>query len=154
MESGYASSYHHASKDAAPGSVPSDNSDDHTVNDICHIEGNTGHTESRVEAEQKGVGSSGSHECLTDTASLSIRMQNEDASEESGDVELGGFFLEDDTASHALTPEVLELQKREKMIELCSEKNLDKLEGIWKKVISTLHEANHCANAASGNLRM
>ena len=57
------------------------------------------------------------------------------AEEESDDVELGGFFSEDVTSNDVLPPEVLKLQKQEKMRKLYNEKNLEKLDGIWKKVI-------------------
>ncbi|KAL4654864.1 hypothetical protein ACB092_01G411400 [Castanea dentata] len=53
--------------------------------------------------------------------------------EESDDVELGGFFSEDATSNDVLPPEVLKLQKQEKMRKLYNEKNLEKLDGIWKK---------------------
>lgn len=48
------------------------------------------------------------------------------------------MFSEDVPPSEASPHELLELQKKEKMRELRSEKNLEKLEGIWKKV--TLHQ--------------
>ncbi|KAF5733174.1 ATP-dependent RNA helicase putative isoform 1 [Tripterygium wilfordii] len=54
-------------------------------------------------------------------------------SEESADVELGDFFSEDASLNEASTSQVMKLQKKEKMKELCSEKNLEKLNGIWKK---------------------
>ncbi|KAL7119617.1 hypothetical protein ACP275_02G073900 [Erythranthe tilingii] len=133
LESGYVSSSHRASTDAASDAVPTDNSDGDNVN-VCEIEGDTGHAEVLVEVDQERVDSSRSHECPTDSTSVSISAQHEDASErESGDVELGDFFLEEDTSGSVLPTEVLELQKREKMKELCSEKNLEKMEGIWKK---------------------
>lgn len=50
------------------------------------------------------------------------------------DVELGSFLFEEDSSAD-VSATVLELQKKEKMRELCSQKNLEKLEGIWKKVI-------------------
>ncbi|MBA0823944.1 hypothetical protein Goarm_020637, partial [Gossypium armourianum] len=49
------------------------------------------------------------------------------------DLEIGEFFLEDSSINDALASEVLKLQKQEKMKELYSEKNLEKLDGIWKK---------------------
>ncbi|XP_019058918.1 PREDICTED: DExH-box ATP-dependent RNA helicase DExH7, chloroplastic isoform X2 [Tarenaya hassleriana] len=49
------------------------------------------------------------------------------------DVELGDMFSEDVPPAEASPHEILELQKKEMMRELCSEKNLVKLEGIWKK---------------------
>lgn len=146
LESGYVSSSHRASKDTGSVFVPSDNSGCDTVNK-CDMEGDTVPTEFRVEVDQKGVGSSDSHEYSTNAASLSIPMHNGDALErESDDVELGDFFLEDCTSDQVLPPEVLELQKKEKMKELRSEKNLEKMEGIWKKVISSIHEAEHGIN--------
>ncbi|PPR98710.1 hypothetical protein GOBAR_AA21966 [Gossypium barbadense] len=51
----------------------------------------------------------------------------------SEDLEIGDFFLEDSSINDALASEVLKLQKQEKMKELYSEKNLEKLDGIWKK---------------------
>ncbi|KAJ9158973.1 hypothetical protein P3X46_024509 [Hevea brasiliensis] len=53
--------------------------------------------------------------------------------DEAGDMELGDFFFEDAASNESLPPEVLELQKKEKMRELSSGKNLEKLDGIWKK---------------------
>ncbi|XVF68240.1 hypothetical protein PTKIN_Ptkin10aG0189200 [Pterospermum kingtungense] len=50
------------------------------------------------------------------------------------DVEIGDFFLEDSSINDPLLPEVLKCQEKEKkMKELYSEKNLEKLDGIWKK---------------------
>lgn len=57
---------------------------------------------------------------------------------DSEDVELGNTFFEEIPPSEASPHELLELQKEEKMRELRSEKNLVKLDGIWKKV--TLHQ--------------
>lgn len=52
---------------------------------------------------------------------------------EAEDVELGDFLFEE-VSSADVSSTILELQKKEKMRELCSQKNLEKLEGIWKKV--------------------
>lgn len=57
------------------------------------------------------------------------------AEEESTDVEIGNFFLEDGPSADVPPPEILELQKKERMREMSSEKNLEKLDGIWKKVV-------------------
>ncbi|PIN25354.1 DEAH-box RNA helicase [Handroanthus impetiginosus] len=128
LESEYVSSSHRASKDGHSDPVPPENFDGDAVNVYDTVP-----TEFRVEVDQKGVGRSGSHESLTDTA-VSIQTQTRDASEmESGDVELGDFFGEDDKSDQVLPPEVFELQKKEKLKELCSGKNLEKMEGIWKK---------------------
>ncbi|KAM5573325.1 DExH-box ATP-dependent RNA helicase DExH7, chloroplastic-like [Rosa sericea] len=55
------------------------------------------------------------------------------AEEETTDMEIGNFFLEDAPSNEFLTPTILELQKKEKLREMLSEKNLEKLDGIWKK---------------------
>ncbi|CAL1385571.1 unnamed protein product [Linum trigynum] len=52
---------------------------------------------------------------------------------DSEEVELGGFFLEDSAPNELIAAEVLEFQKKERIKELWSGKNLEKLEGIWKK---------------------
>lgn len=56
-------------------------------------------------------------------------------SEELEDVEIGNFFLEDVETNSDVARELLKLEKKEKMRELSSGKNLEKLDGIWKKVI-------------------
>ncbi|KAL6515211.1 hypothetical protein OROHE_018843 [Orobanche hederae] len=134
LESGYVSSSCRASNDVASNPVPSDNSDGDMVN-VCSIEGDTSSTEFVVEVDGNKVCSSGSHDSSTDTASLSIPVQNGDALEmESVDVELGDFFVEDDvTSNQNLPPEILELQKKDKIKELHSGKNIEKMEGVWKK---------------------
>jgi ATP-dependent RNA helicase DHX29 len=63
--------------------------------------------------------------------------------EESEDVELGGFFSEDTVSNDVLPPEVLKLQKQERMRKLYNEKNLEKLDGIWKKVIYLMASENN-----------
>ncbi|KAL2254311.1 UNVERIFIED_CONTAM: DExH-box ATP-dependent RNA helicase DExH7, chloroplastic, partial [Sesamum indicum] len=133
LESGYVSSSSHASKDAPSDPVPSYNSDGHPVN-LSDMEGETAPTGFSVEVDQKLVDSSDSHEYSTDNGFTSFPSQNGDALEkESGDVELGEFFLEDSVPDQVLPPEILDLQKKEKMKELSSGKNLEKMEGIWKK---------------------
>ncbi|KAL8528983.1 hypothetical protein ACS0TY_006448 [Phlomoides rotata] len=130
LESGYVSSFNSASKDMGSDSVPPGDLVGDTVSKYDR-KGDTTPTKSRIEVDQKGVGNSGSHEHGTDSAS---GLQNKDALErESDDVELGDFFMEDSTSDQVLPPTVLEAQKKEKIKELRSEKNLEKLEGIWKK---------------------
>ena len=55
--------------------------------------------------------------------------------EESEDVEIGNFFSEDSPLNEGLSPEIHKLQKKEKLREMLSENNLEKLSGIWKKVV-------------------
>lgn len=63
------------------------------------------------------------------TAPVQEKFSSEAVSE---DVELGDFFIED-ASTDVLPPEVQEIQKKERMKDLRSEKNIEKLEGIWKK---------------------
>ncbi|KAI3497504.1 hypothetical protein L1887_40163 [Cichorium endivia] len=70
------------------------------------------------------------------TKGISVNVPNNDAAvsdNESGDIELGDMFLEDSSSAQVLDPGIVEMQKKEKLKELTSEKNLEKLEGIWKK---------------------
>ncbi|XP_071736859.1 DExH-box ATP-dependent RNA helicase DExH7, chloroplastic [Rutidosis leptorrhynchoides] len=69
-----------------------------------------------------------------ESISLSVLGKDETVTDEdSGDIELGDMFLEDSSSGLDLHSEIVEMQKKEKMKELTSEKNLEKLEGIWKK---------------------
>ncbi|KAK6945466.1 Helicase-associated domain, partial [Dillenia turbinata] len=73
-------------------------------------------------------------EILGSIVSNGVSIPERTASEEdSGSVELGNFFSEDASSVEVLPDEVLKLQKKEKMQELSSGKNLEKLDGIWKK---------------------
>ncbi|CAJ1940427.1 unnamed protein product [Sphenostylis stenocarpa] len=71
-------------------------------------------------------------EYLVKSGSPVVGVEKDSAQGEVGDIELGGFFLEDDSSSEILAPDILKVQKQEKIKRL-AEKNLDKLEGIWKK---------------------
>ena len=77
-------------------------------------------------------------EHLVKSGSPVVLAEKNSAQGEVGDVELGGLFLEDDSSSEMLPPDIVKVHKQEKIRRL-SEKNLDKLEGIWKKVIFVLH---------------
>lgn len=136
MESGYANSLRGVAEVGEPTSVPLADSGDNTVNIRDIVEDCT---DFRVELDQKGVGSSDSHEYSTGAAPVSICSQSGDAPDrESDGAELGDFFLEDSPSDQVIPPEVLEMQKKETMRKLSSEENLAKLEGIWKKVISSM----------------
>ncbi|XP_058752739.1 DExH-box ATP-dependent RNA helicase DExH7, chloroplastic isoform X2 [Vicia villosa] len=58
-------------------------------------------------------------------------VEKDSAQEVAEDIELGGFFLEN-VSSNEIHSDILKAQKLEKIKRL-SEKNLDKLDGIWKK---------------------
>lgn len=64
--------------------------------------------------------------------------------EELGDVEIGNFFLEDVETNSDVAQELLRLKKKERMRELSSGKNLEKLDGIWKKVIYMMPRVSCC----------
>ena len=64
-----------------------------------------------------------------------ISSQGKNDCEELEDVEIGNFFVEDVETNSDVAQELLELKKKEKLRELSSGKNLEKLDGIWKKVI-------------------
>ncbi|KAA8545478.1 hypothetical protein F0562_020262 [Nyssa sinensis] len=103
---------------------------------LCSEEGILVSVVDAVESKVDGsvVESSSSKEFSTEHDPSSIPVQNIiDSKEESEDVELGDFFLEDASSGEVLPPEVVKLQKKEKMKELSSGRNLEKLEGIWKK---------------------
>nr|XP_027190710.1 DExH-box ATP-dependent RNA helicase DExH7, chloroplastic isoform X2 [Cicer arietinum] len=68
---------------------------------------------------------------LTKSCLPEVHVEKDSAQGEAGDIELGGFFLED-VPSNEIHPDILKAQKLEKIKRL-SEKNLDKLDGIWKK---------------------
>ncbi|XWS55304.1 hypothetical protein CRYUN_Cryun10bG0163800 [Craigia yunnanensis] len=86
------------------------------------------------EASGTGNDTESSKEFSTKSIPSLLPAQEKGVSENmSEDVEIGDFFLEDSSINDALLPEVLKLQKKEKMKELYSEKNLEKLDGIWKK---------------------
>ncbi|GAU44651.1 hypothetical protein TSUD_204320 [Trifolium subterraneum] len=70
-------------------------------------------------------------ENLAKSCLLAVHVEKDSAQEVAGDIELGGFFLED-MPSNDIHPDILKAQKLEKIKRL-SEKNLDKLDGIWKK---------------------
>lgn len=140
LESGFESSYQLTCVDAFFDSAPSDNYKYAAVAE-CDMKADSPSTMFVAEVDHKGVANSGSQEYPTNNISLvmGIPTQDEAASErESGEVELGNFFLEDDASEEVLLTEVSKLQKKEKLKELCSGKNLEKMEGIWKKVICHL----------------
>ncbi|CAA0838996.1 RNA helicase family protein [Striga hermonthica] len=133
LETGYISSSRHTSNDVASHDASSENPDSDTVN-ACIIEHDKACNEFSIEVEEKGVSSSAAHDHSSDSVVLNIQTQNGDVLErESGDVELGDLFGEDGDTSNQVPPEILELQKKEKMKELCSGKNIEKMEGIWKE---------------------
>lgn len=70
---------------------------------------------------------------LVDCAESAVNEKESQSEEAVGDVELGGFFIEDAPSTEALPPEVLQLQHKQKLKELTNAKNLEKLEGFWKK---------------------
>ncbi|XP_057466071.1 DExH-box ATP-dependent RNA helicase DExH7, chloroplastic-like isoform X1 [Actinidia eriantha] len=130
LESGQESSSFCASEDVSYSSMPSQQTEPAALwNEKCDPASVLHAVESKVNVEVEGGCTS------TDVSSeqnfVSVPVQA--LEEGSGDVELGNFFLEDASSSDILPPEVVNLQKKEKVRELSSEKSLEKLEGIWKK---------------------
>lgn len=137
MESGFR--YEHASgfasEDMSYNSMPEKHPEAIT---LCEVEGGSvmHPSESTFDGSIKECFSS--TELSMNSVSSSVPLEERIAAQEdSGDVELSNFF-EDAPSSEVLPHEVLKLQNKEKMKELSSGKNLEKLEGIWKKVISAM----------------
>lgn len=117
------STYNHASDetcDSMPYKYPHNDT-------LCKVEGGM---ESKVD---QSVTESSSKELSEDIPSSILSNDSIAQEEESGDVELGNFLFEDSSSSEVLPPEVVKLQKKERISELSFGKNLEKLEGIWKK---------------------
>ncbi|XP_027329494.1 DExH-box ATP-dependent RNA helicase DExH7, chloroplastic isoform X2 [Abrus precatorius] len=90
--------------------------------------------EEKAPCEAKGLPSDETAVDGSDVESHNLveRMEKDSAQGEDGEIELGGFFLEDVPSDEILPPDILKVQKQEKIKRL-TENNLDKLEGIWKK---------------------
>ncbi|KAL7205791.1 hypothetical protein ACSBR2_018665 [Camellia fascicularis] len=127
LASGHDSSSFSASDDAFHSFIPSKHPE--TVA-LCNEEGDMASVLPAVESKVNGKGLT-LVDLSPEQSPVSVPLQA--LEEESGDVELGSFFLEDVSPGDVLPPEVVEIQKKEKMRELASGKNLEKLEGIWKK---------------------
>ncbi|THG03149.1 hypothetical protein TEA_001716 [Camellia sinensis var. sinensis] len=127
LASGHDSSSFSASDDAFHSFIPSKHPETLA---LCNEEGDMASVLPAVESKVNGKGLT-----LLDLSpeQSPVSVPAPALEEESGDVELGSFFLEDVLPGDVLPPEVVELQKKEKMRELASGKNLEKLEGIWKK---------------------
>lgn len=82
--------------------------------------------------------------CVSKESSVKATLSDEPVQEkflteeESPDVELGNFFSEDGPLNEGLSLEAHKLQQKIKMREMLSDKNLEKLVGIWKKVLYML----------------
>lgn len=124
---------HERSVGDAISSMPDDNSKDIEVQNVdCGLASVLHPEESRI-----GGGNSGS--CSSEVfqvnpVPLSIPTQ-EKTGDDSEDVELGGFFVEDAESTKTLDAEISAFQHQEKLKELLSDKNLERLDGIWKKVM-------------------
>ncbi|KAL3515702.1 hypothetical protein ACH5RR_022604 [Cinchona calisaya] len=128
-----ASDYQHSSsaslKDESSVSILSKNADTEDAT-LCVMEGVTDFGQ----VDQNFVDGYSSLEFLVEGDLSCATIGEKNALEgESEDVELGNFFSEDASDGDLVAPEVLDLQKKERLRELYSEKNFEKLEGIWKK---------------------
>lgn len=79
--------------------------------------------------------------CFKDeVAEQSITVNDVAASQEDGeDTELGNLFIEDDSFIAALPLQVSMTQNKVRVKDKPASKDLEKLEGIWKKVLCNLH---------------
>ncbi|KAM7478823.1 hypothetical protein LguiA_027036 [Lonicera macranthoides] len=133
LESGFESLSIRTSVDTANDPMPRKNLDDIPLN---NFEVGLGPVVHEMESKLDGNVTENCSLKELSTEDISSTVPSNDATaleEESGDVELGNFFLEDASSAEVLPPEVVKLQKKEKMRELLSGKNLEKLEGFWKK---------------------
>ncbi|XP_020965227.1 DExH-box ATP-dependent RNA helicase DExH7, chloroplastic [Arachis ipaensis] len=79
------------------------------------------------------VGHRSMEENIDKSSSLVVHIEENSVEGEAEEVELGGFFSEDVSSNEILPPDVLRLQKEEKFKRLLESKNLENLDGIWKK---------------------
>lgn len=102
----------------------------------CNVEGGLAFHAHADEStiEEDGMEHSSSKEVQVNCTPSGVPVQEKTAEEDPEDVELGNFFLEDEPSNEGLPPEVCNLQRKEKMRAMSSEKNLEKLDGIWRKV--------------------
>ncbi|KAK2966090.1 hypothetical protein RJ640_025586 [Escallonia rubra] len=104
--------------------------------DSCDAEGGMGSIMRDVElqVDRDIIERCSPKEMSTEDIALSVPVQDVNPLEqESGDVELGDFFLESASSDGLLPPEAVKIQKKEKIGKLSTAKNLEKLEGIWRK---------------------
>ncbi|GAV86513.1 DEAD domain-containing protein/Helicase_C domain-containing protein/HA2 domain-containing protein/OB_NTP_bind domain-containing protein [Cephalotus follicularis] len=121
------------SKDTSTGAMPCEQSEERMTYDA---EGGSGSVVYADESfiDRNDIECCSSKELLSKPSPSSVSVQENVVSEEnSGDVDLGDLFLEDAPSNEALSVEILKLKKKEKIRELRSEKNIEKLDGIWKK---------------------
>ncbi|WJX97043.1 RNA helicase [Trifolium repens] len=120
-------STNHASEGASMGHEPLIEKDPHDVeNNSAIIFPSNGAAINSSDVEKHSANENPAKSCLP-----AVHVEKDSAQGVAGDIELGGFFLED-MPSNEMHPDILKAQKLEKIKRL-SEKNLDKLDGIWKK---------------------
>ncbi|MED6225014.1 hypothetical protein PIB30_089671 [Stylosanthes scabra] len=78
------------------------------------------------------VGHHSLEENIIKSSSPVVHVEENSVEGEAEEMELGGFF-EDASSNEILPPDVLRLQKEEKFKRLLESKNLETLDGIWKK---------------------
>ncbi|KAI4298953.1 hypothetical protein L6164_032458 [Bauhinia variegata] len=101
----------------------------------CYTEGNSATIlpSDETTIDETDVKHDSLEETSVSSSSLGVQVVEKGSAEEAGDVELGGFFLEDAPSNEILPPDILKVQKQEKIRKLSEKKNLEKLDGIWKK---------------------
>lgn len=124
----YGRAFDNASKDALSSSMQSENFGVNQSGDVGSSLDLPVHKNESI-FDVDGQDWSASKEISVDVMS----SQEKNDSEEVEDVEIGNFFLEDVETNPDAAQELLKLEKKDKMKELSSGKNLEKLDGIWKK---------------------
>lgn len=110
-----------------PEEVTSGDQEHDSLSVLCDV----GSTHDGIDTEMPGSMESRVESTLTDKLASETTGGLAEADD---DLEIGNFFSEDNPANESLSIEVHNLQKKDKLRELLSEKNLEKLGGIWKKV--------------------
>ncbi|XP_030504480.2 DExH-box ATP-dependent RNA helicase DExH7, chloroplastic isoform X1 [Cannabis sativa] len=114
-------------------SVPHNQSEGETPGDVECASAFVSHVDESI-VDGRVMELCGSEEVSVKATTSDEPIKDKDsAEEESPDVELGDFFSEDGPQNESLSLEVQKLQQKEKMREMLSDKNLEKLAGIWKK---------------------
>ncbi|OIT26180.1 PREDICTED: DExH-box ATP-dependent RNA helicase DExH7, chloroplastic-like isoform X1 [Nicotiana attenuata] len=124
LESAHESASDHAVLDTSSEKLDVDNVPSHNFR--------TSNTHEQEIGIDKVAVNSSSNEFTENNPSSGPRDDKVAPGGEAEDLDLGDFLFEE-VSSADVSSTILELQKKEKMRELCSQKNLEKLEGIWKK---------------------
>ncbi|KAM6598187.1 hypothetical protein CsatA_008711 [Cannabis sativa] len=124
-------------------SVPHNQSEGETPGDVECASAFVSHVDESI-VDGRVMELCGSEEVSVKATTSDEPIKDKDsAEEESPDVELGDFFSEDGPQNESLSLEVQKLQQKEKMREMLSDKNLEKLAGnSFSYTVSVLRKAS------------